>query len=59
MACVVDHAVDIPKVMDGNAEEESTEHHPQSCNDENGHGGVCAYQKISHSEDACEENEDG
>lgn len=55
----MDFVVDIPEIVDGNAKKESTEHHPQSCDNEEGHGGVCACQELSGPEDAYEEDQDG
>jgi hypothetical protein len=35
--------IESPEIPDGNAKEEAAEYHPQSCDDEEDHGGVCAY----------------
>jgi hypothetical protein len=48
--------IDTPKVMYGYAEEESADNHPQSCDNEEGHGGVGAEEELSGSEDADEED---
>lgn len=39
--------VDIPEIVDGNAKKKAAEYHPQSCDDEEAHGGEGAYQELS------------